>query len=101
MNIDRIMATNIYKANLGKTVEKEKKTQPSVRIAKEKTMDTITISADAANRKTIDQATRLASTDLKKEIPSNRVEMLKKAIAEGKYYVSSGDIADSIMGTNK
>lgn len=103
MNIDRIMATNIYKTNLAKSVDTDKKTKPSVRVdaSKEKTMDTITISADAANRKTIDKAVKLAKNEFDKEIPTGRIEMLKKAISEGKYYVSSQDIADSIMGTKK
>lgn len=103
MNIDRIMATNIYKTNLTKSVDNEKKSTATVRVdaSKEKTMDTITISADAANRKTIDKAVKLAKNEFNKEVPKDKIEMLKKAIAEGNYYVSSQDLADSIMGTKK
>jgi anti-sigma28 factor (negative regulator of flagellin synthesis) len=93
------MATNIYKTNLSKVAENDlKKQYPAKQEKLEKTMDTITISSDAAKRKTVEEATKLASKDFKPTASSEKIAILKKAIEQGKYYVSDEDIADSILG---
>ena len=94
MKIDRTFAGNMYKSNLKKSADVKTKVNQTEKLH---TKDTVVISKQATTQHVIDRVLVGYAKDIDHPASPEKLEQLKQAVADGKYYVDSSDIADSIL----
>lgn len=60
--------------------------------------DTVMISPEAASFREVEQSTKAVANEVNESVSPEKIQSLKEQIAAGTYGVSSGDVADAILG---
>lgn len=98
MNINPITMRNIYKANAAAGASEARvEAQTSVSAGSEK-MDTVSISAAATAQRDVARVTKGIMGDIEKLNDPARVEEIKTRVQNHTYFVSTDELADTILG---
>lgn len=101
MNVNPTTLHNLYKANMAKprrTGEYQEAKFSGITAAGTENTDRISISSQGSYQKDVRQMTKSTMQEVVRYSSPERLEEIRGRIASNTYFVSTGDVADAIMG---